>query len=64
MLERGGGRIVNTGSGAAYLPGLDSTAYSASKAALYRFGEMLANQLADAPVRVVHRSARGSCARR
>ena len=33
MLERGRGRIVNTGSGAAYLPGLRSTAYAASKAA-------------------------------
>jgi NAD(P)-dependent dehydrogenase (short-subunit alcohol dehydrogenase family) len=52
MLERGRGRIVNTGSGAGYLPGLRSTAYSASKAALYRFGETLANQVADTPVRV------------
>jgi 3-oxoacyl-[acyl-carrier protein] reductase len=45
MLERGNGRIVLTGSGAAYLPGSRSTAYSASKAALWRFGETLANQL-------------------
>jgi 3-oxoacyl-[acyl-carrier protein] reductase len=45
MLERGGGRIVNTGSGAGYLPGLSSTAYSSSKAALYRFSETLAEQL-------------------
>jgi 3-oxoacyl-[acyl-carrier protein] reductase len=45
MLERGHGRIVNTGSGAGYLPGSRSTAYSASKAALYRFGETLAAQL-------------------
>jgi 3-oxoacyl-[acyl-carrier protein] reductase len=45
MLERGHGRIVNTGSGAGYLPGSRSTAYSASKAALYRFGETLATQL-------------------
>jgi 3-oxoacyl-[acyl-carrier protein] reductase len=45
MLERGRGRIVNTGSGAGYLPGSRSTAYSASKAALYRFGETLAAQL-------------------
>ena len=52
MLERGGGRIVNTGSGAGYLPGLRSTAYSASKAALYRFGETLANQLDGTPVAV------------
>lgn len=52
MLERGRGRIVNTGSGASYLPGLRSTAYSSSKAALGRFSETLANQLAGTPVRV------------
>ncbi|HEV2713321.1 MAG TPA: SDR family oxidoreductase [Gaiellaceae bacterium] len=46
MIERGRGRIVNTGSGAAYLPGSQrSTAYGASKAALYRFGDGLAHQL-------------------
>ena len=45
MIERGRGRIVNTGSGAAYLPGQGTTAYGASKAALYRFGEGLAKQL-------------------
>jgi 3-oxoacyl-[acyl-carrier protein] reductase len=45
MVERGRGRIVNTGSGAAYLPGTKNTAYSASKSALYRFGETLALQL-------------------
>ena len=45
MLERGGGRIVNVASGAAYLPGSSSTAYSASKAAVHRFSETLANQL-------------------
>ena len=45
MLERGGGRIVIVASGAAYLPGSSTTAYSASKAAAYRFGETLANQL-------------------
>lgn len=45
MLERGRGRIVNTGSGAGYLPGQRNTSYGASKAALYRFGEALANQL-------------------
>jgi 3-oxoacyl-[acyl-carrier protein] reductase len=45
MIERGRGRIVNTGSGAGYLPGSRSTAYSASKAALYRFGDTLALQL-------------------
>lgn len=46
MLERERGRIVITGSGAAYLPGSTSTAYSASKAAVWRFGETLAGQLA------------------
>jgi NAD(P)-dependent dehydrogenase (short-subunit alcohol dehydrogenase family) len=45
MLERGRGRIVITGSGAAYLPGSRSTAYSSSKAAAVRFGETLARQL-------------------
>jgi NAD(P)-dependent dehydrogenase (short-subunit alcohol dehydrogenase family) len=45
MIERGQGRIVNTGSGAGYLPGQKTTAYGASKAALYRFGEALALQL-------------------
>jgi 3-oxoacyl-[acyl-carrier protein] reductase len=48
MLERGGGRIVNVASGAAYLPtsGMSSTAYGPSKAALHRFSELLAAQLA------------------
>ena len=46
MLERGLGRIVITGSGAAYLPGAQSTAYAPSKAAVCRYGEMLANELA------------------
>jgi 3-oxoacyl-[acyl-carrier protein] reductase len=45
MIERGGGRIVITGSGAAYLPGSSNAAYSASKAAVWRFGEVLAAQL-------------------
>jgi NAD(P)-dependent dehydrogenase (short-subunit alcohol dehydrogenase family) len=45
MLERGGGRIVITGSGAAYLPGSPNSAYSASKSAVWRFGEILAKQL-------------------
>jgi len=45
MLERSAGRIVITGSGAAYLPGSSSTAYAASKAAAWRFGETLAGQL-------------------
>jgi 3-oxoacyl-[acyl-carrier protein] reductase len=46
MLERGQGRIVITGSGAAYLPQSGNSAYSASKAAVWRFGNVLAEQLA------------------
>ena len=47
MLGRGGGRIVNVASGAAYLPGGSmGTAYGPSKAALHRFSELLALQLA------------------
>jgi 3-oxoacyl-[acyl-carrier protein] reductase len=46
MLERGSGRLVITGSGAAYLPGSARTAYPASKAAVCRYGETLANELA------------------
>jgi 3-oxoacyl-[acyl-carrier protein] reductase len=45
MLERSDGRIVITGSGAAYLPGASSTVYPASKAAVWRYGETLANEL-------------------
>jgi 3-oxoacyl-[acyl-carrier protein] reductase len=45
MLERGSGRIVITGSGAAYLPDTSSTAYPASKAAVCRYGETLAYEL-------------------
>jgi 3-oxoacyl-[acyl-carrier protein] reductase len=45
MIERGRGRIVITASGAAYLPGSRSTAYSSSKAAVNRLGETLALQL-------------------
>jgi NAD(P)-dependent dehydrogenase (short-subunit alcohol dehydrogenase family) len=45
MLERGSGRIVITVSGAAYLPGTSHTAYPASKAAVSRYGETLANEL-------------------
>jgi 3-oxoacyl-[acyl-carrier protein] reductase len=53
MAARGGGRIVNIGSGAAYLPGGSmSTAYGPSKAALYRFGELLATQAAEVGVHV------------
>jgi 3-oxoacyl-[acyl-carrier protein] reductase len=46
MIERGRGRIVITGSGASYLPGLSgNSAYCASKAAVGRYGEVLARQL-------------------
>jgi 3-oxoacyl-[acyl-carrier protein] reductase len=45
MLERGRGRIVITGSGAAYLPSSSNSGYAASKAAVWRFGEVLAAQL-------------------
>ena len=47
MLERRSGRIVITGSGAAYLPNPSATAYPASKAAVCRYGEALAGELAD-----------------
>lgn len=46
MLERERGRIVITGSGAAYLPGVRRTAYATSKAAVCRYGEALAGELA------------------
>ena len=45
MIERGRGRIVNTGSGSGYLPGQRTTAYGGSKAALYRVADGLAVQL-------------------
>ena len=46
MLERGSGRIVIVGSGAAYLPSATETGYTASKAAVCRYGETLSNALA------------------
>ena len=52
MIERGRGRIVNTGSGASYLPMGGATAYGASKAALGRFAELLAGQVADKGISV------------
>jgi 3-oxoacyl-[acyl-carrier protein] reductase len=45
MLDRGRGRIVITGSGSAYLPGTRQTAYPASKAAVWRYGEVLAAEI-------------------
>ena len=52
MIERGGGRIVNVASGAAYLPqpATSDTAYGASKAAVHRFSELLAAELAPSNV--------------
>ena len=52
MIERGGGRIVITGSGSSYLPGSSSGAYGASKAAVGRFGEVLAKQVQEHNVQV------------
>ncbi len=52
MVERGGGRIVITGSGSSYLPGGGSSAYAASKAAVGRFGEVLAGQVAEHGIKV------------
>jgi NAD(P)-dependent dehydrogenase (short-subunit alcohol dehydrogenase family) len=52
MIERGGGRIVITGSGSSYLPGSSSGAYSASKAAVGRFGETLAKAVEGENVKV------------
>lgn len=56
MVQRGSGRIINVGSGAAYLPvspgNVLGIAYGPSKAALYRFGELLAAQVAQRGVAV------------
>ena len=52
MVARGSGRIVNVGSGASYLPRPSSTSYAASKAALGRFGEVLATVAAPHGVKV------------
>lgn len=56
MVARRAGRIVNVGSGGAYLPvtpgRVGSSAYGPSKAALGRFGEILAGQLAPHGVAV------------
>src|SRR3954468_11388156 len=53
MVERGGGRIVNIASGAAYQPPRregQPSAYGASKAAVHRFSELLAADLAPKDV--------------
>jgi 3-oxoacyl-[acyl-carrier protein] reductase len=52
MVERNRGRIVNTGSGASYLPLNAPPAYGASKAALGRFGELLARQVKEFGIHV------------
>jgi len=53
MARRGGGRIVNVASGAAYLPGGPSdSAYGPSKAAVHRFSEILAAQAKEVGVHV------------
>ncbi len=52
MIERGGGRMVITGSGASYLSGSTSGAYGASKAAVGRYGEVLAKQVEPHGVKV------------
>ncbi|MHB8642752.1 MAG: SDR family NAD(P)-dependent oxidoreductase [Gaiellaceae bacterium] len=49
-LAHGCSRIVITGSGASYLPGSKTTAYSASKAAVGRYAETLNNRLENVPV--------------
>jgi NAD(P)-dependent dehydrogenase (short-subunit alcohol dehydrogenase family) len=56
MVQRGSGRIVNVGSGSAYLPvtpgRIGDSAYGPSKAAVSRFGEVLAAQLEQQSVAV------------
>ena len=56
MVQRGGGRIVNVGSGGAHLPvtpgRIGDGAYGPSKAALHRFGELLAGQVEQHAVAV------------
>ena len=56
MVERGRGRIVNGGSGAGYLAvtprNIGGTAYGPSKAAVNRFGEVLAGQVGQYGVSV------------
>jgi len=52
MIERGGGRVVIMGSGASYIPSSMFSAYGASKAAVGRFGEVLARQVQKHNVQV------------
>jgi len=52
MLDRGGGRIVNIGAGAAGKAALGMGAYAASKAGVQRFTEALAEELKDRNITV------------
>jgi NAD(P)-dependent dehydrogenase (short-subunit alcohol dehydrogenase family) len=52
MLERGGGRIINIGAGAAAKAGLGMGAYAASKAGVQRLTEALAEELKDRNITV------------
>ena len=52
MLERGGGRIINIGAGAAAKAGLGMGAYTASKAGVQRLTEALAEELKDRRITV------------
>ncbi|MGD0388303.1 MAG: SDR family oxidoreductase [Tepidisphaeraceae bacterium] len=52
MLKRGGGRIMNVASVAAFLPGPSMAVYYASKAYVLSFSEALANELAGSGVTV------------
>lgn len=52
LLERGAGRIVNIGAGAATRAGLGMGAYAASKAGVQRLTEALAEELKDRGITV------------
>jgi NAD(P)-dependent dehydrogenase (short-subunit alcohol dehydrogenase family) len=52
MLERGRGRIINVGAGAAGKAGLGMGAYTASKAGVQRLTEALAEELKDRNITV------------
>src|SRR5262249_24227629 len=56
VVGRGRGGVITVGRGAAYLPAMrgnaGGTAYGASKAALYRFADLLAAQLAQRDIAV------------
>jgi NAD(P)-dependent dehydrogenase (short-subunit alcohol dehydrogenase family) len=52
LLERGGGRIVNIGAGAAAKAGLGMGAYTASKAGVQRLTEALSEEVKDRNVTV------------